>query len=78
MTTELANHILAVLILLLAGVYPVADAKRFKVEKVKGIDKILIAAKKAQNRGMENWQINLKVDPEGVSLTKCIKLNLPL
>jgi len=54
------------------------DARRFKVEKVKGINKILIAAKKAQNKGMENWQINLKVDPEGVSLTKYFKLNLPL
>jgi len=52
------------------------DAKRLKVEKVKGANKILIAAKKAQNKGMENWQINLKVDSEGVSLTKYFKLNL--
>ena len=52
------------------------DAKRFKVEKVKRANKIFIAAKKAQNKGMENWQINLKVDSEGVSLTKYFKLNL--
>jgi len=54
------------------------DAKRFKVEKAKGISKILSAAKIAQKKGMENWQLNLKVDPEGVSLIKYFKLNLSL
>lgn len=52
------------------------DAKRFTVPKVKGIEEIANVAKKAQKKGMENWQINLKVDPEGVVLLDYFKLNL--
>jgi len=54
------------------------DAKRFKVPKVEGAEVIEKAARKAQKKGMENWQINLKVDPKGVTLTKYFKLNLQL
>jgi len=54
------------------------DAKRFIVPKVRGVKEIVNAVKKAQKKGMENWQINLKVDPEGATLIKYFKLNLPL
>lgn len=52
------------------------DAKRFTVPEVGGVKEITDAAKKAQKKGMENWQINLKVDSEGVTLIKYFKLNL--
>ena len=54
------------------------NAKRFTVPKAGGIGKIIRAARKAQKKGLENWQINLKVDPEGVTLIKYFKLNLSL
>jgi len=62
-------------IMLLCHTY---DAKRFKAEKVKGVEKILKAAKIAQKKGMESWQINLKVDSSGVNLIKYFNLNLSL
>jgi sugar fermentation stimulation protein A len=34
------------------------------------------AARKAQKHGVEFWQVNLQVDPEGVELLKCFKLSL--
>ena len=46
------------------------DARRFTVPEVEGVDEIANAAKKAQKKGMENWQINLKVDSEGVAFIK--------
>ena len=54
------------------------DAKRFTVPKVKGAEKMEHAARKAQKKGMENWQMNLKVDSEGVILIKYFKLNLQI
>ena len=52
------------------------DAKRFTVPNVKGVEEIAHAAEKARKKGMETWQINLKVDSEGVTLLTYFKLNL--
>jgi sugar fermentation stimulation protein A len=38
--------------------------------------RIKTAAKKAVEKGVENWQVNLKIDKNGVSLIKYFKLNL--
>jgi len=37
---------------------------------------IIKAARRASRAGVENWQINLKIDEEGISLIKYFKLNL--
>jgi sugar fermentation stimulation protein A len=51
--------------------------KRFEVPKPKVAEKkIVSAAKKAASKGLENWQINLKIDKEGISLIKYFKLEL--
>ncbi len=61
-------------ILLMCYIY---DGPEFKVPPVEDSNmKILKEAKKARKRGMENWQINLKIDKEGVEFLKLRKLNL--
>jgi len=39
-------------------------------------EKIIKAAKKASSKGLENWQINLKIDKHGIKLIDYFKLNL--
>ena len=39
-------------------------------------EKIIKAAKKARAKGLENWQINLKIDKQGIELVDYFKLNL--
>ena len=61
-------------ILLLCNIY---DAEPFKVPKPRDAEvKIVKAAKKARLLGLENWQINLKIDKNSISLIDCFKLNL--
>jgi len=52
------------------------EAKRFAVPKENKNKEIVNAAKKANIAGVENWQINLKIDSEGISLLDYFKLNL--
>ena len=53
------------------------DSPAFQVPPVvKAEQRIVRAAKQAFNRGMENWQINLKIDKTGVSLRDYFKLKL--
>ena len=53
------------------------DGEEFKVPIIdKANLKITSAAKAARVMGLENWQINLKLDEEGVSLLKLRELNL--
>lgn len=51
------------------------DADEFKVPE-KPNSKIVNIVKQATSRGLENWQINLKVDKKGISLIDYFKLNL--
>lgn len=61
-------------IILLCNMY---DAAPFEVPKPRFSErKIVKAARKANRRGLENWQINLKIGKNGVSLIDCFKLNL--
>lgn len=61
-------------IFLLCNIY---DAKPFQVPKLERKEiRIVREAKKAHGRGMENWQINLRIDQEGVSLLDFFKLKL--
>ena len=61
-------------ILLICYLY---DAQPFRVPKPeKGTELILRAAKMAAMAGVENWQINLKVDEEGVALARHFPLEL--
>lgn len=61
-------------IVLLCNIYL---ARPFVVPKPRGSEhKIVKAAKKARLRGLENWQINMKIDKFGVSLLDCFKLKL--
>jgi len=61
-------------IILLCNIY---DAKPFEVPRPEEAEKKIVnAAKKARLRGLENWQINLKIDKTGVSLINFFKLNL--
>ena len=46
---------------------PPADKKTSKIHR---------AAQRAIAKGVENWQINLKIDRHGVSFEKCFALNL--
>lgn len=53
------------------------DAEPFKPPATDKYNKrIKEAAKKAMSKGIENWQINLKVDKHGVKLVKYFKLYL--
>jgi sugar fermentation stimulation protein A len=60
-------------ILLLCYIY---DAEIFMVPAENKQTKIIKAARQARARGLENWQINLKIDKFGVSLIKYFKLGL--
>lgn len=47
------------------------DAKPFKLPPRDSTNsRILAAARRAQNAGVERWQVNLKIDKEGVSLIR--------
>lgn len=53
------------------------DAKPFAVPLPgERENRIVDAAISATDKGMENWQLNLKVDEEGVSLIRCLRLDL--
>jgi sugar fermentation stimulation protein A len=53
------------------------DAKPFQVPPATVQEKRIVdAAMNAVGKGMENWQVNLKVDEEGISLIRCIRLDL--
>jgi len=53
------------------------DSPAFQVPPIAGAEKKIVqAAKQAAARGMENWQINLKIDAAGVSLRDYFKLKL--
>jgi sugar fermentation stimulation protein A len=53
------------------------NATRFEVpKKEKSNEKIVKAARKAHKLGLENWQVNLKIDEDGVSLIDYFKLDL--
>jgi len=55
----------------------VYDAKPFRPPKIDATNaKIIKAARAAQRRGLENWQINMKLTPRGVTLRKCFPLQL--
>jgi len=50
-------------------------ADKFKVPE-KPNNKIVNIVKEATSKGLENWQINLKIDKRGISLIDYFKLNL--
>jgi len=53
------------------------DAPAFKVPPVSKAEmKIVRAARRAQSKGLENWQINLAISKEGVRLVDYFKLEL--
>jgi sugar fermentation stimulation protein A len=54
------------------------DAEPFKVPtKLRASNRTIVkAAKKARMKGLETWQINLKLDRAGLSLIDCFRLNL--
>jgi sugar fermentation stimulation protein A len=61
-------------ILLLCYLY---EAEPFKPPPVDESNaKIIKAARTASAKGLENWQVNLKIDKKGVSLARYFKLNL--
>jgi len=51
------------------------DADEFRVPE-KSNAEIVNIVKKATSRGLENWQINLKIDKKGISLIDYFKLDL--
>ncbi len=59
-------------IVLLCYIY---DAEEFKVPEKPNAE-IIKLVNKAVLRGLENWQINLKIDKRGISLINYFKLNL--
>lgn len=53
------------------------DAQPFKLPSIdKNIKKIQRVVKESIERGVENWQVNLKIDENGVSLLRYFKLKL--
>jgi len=53
------------------------NAKKFRVPKPAVQEaRIVNAARRAASKGLETWQINLKIDRKGVSLIKYFKLDL--
>ncbi|MFH1770756.1 MAG: DNA/RNA nuclease SfsA [archaeon] len=61
-------------IVLLCYIY---DAKPFVRPRLDSDNKkILRAARQSNKKGVENWQVNLKIDEEGVSLRKYFSLDL--
>jgi sugar fermentation stimulation protein A len=52
-------------------------APKFQVPPhTKQENKIIRTARMADRRGLEHWQLNLKVDPEGVTIIDCFPLKL--
>jgi len=51
------------------------DAPKFKIPKNPN-EHVINTVKTATSKGLENWQINLKVDQRGISLINYFKLNL--
>jgi sugar fermentation stimulation protein A len=61
-------------ILLLCYLY---DAKPFEVPTPNPKTfRIREAAREAYSRGLEHWQLNLRIDKQGVEFTRCFKLHL--
>jgi sugar fermentation stimulation protein A len=61
-------------IFLLCNLY---NAEPFKVPEPRSSElKIVRAARKANLKGLENWQINLKIEKDRISLIDCFKLSL--
>ncbi len=60
-------------ILLLCYLY---NSKPFVVPKENPAEKIIKTAKRASSKGLEQWQINLKIDKKGIELINYFKLNL--
>lgn len=61
-------------IFLLCNIY---DAKPFQVPTPASSElKIVKAARRATRRGLEHWQINLKIEKGGVGLLDCFRLRL--
>ena len=53
------------------------DAEPFRPpEQDSSNSRIMRAARGAENKGVENWQINLKIDKKGVELLDYFKLDL--
>jgi len=53
------------------------DASPFSAPKAGSHNKrILSAARSATGKGLENWQVNMRIDAEGVSLIDYFRLNL--
>ena len=53
------------------------DAEPFRPPELDGTNsKILLAARGAKRKGVENWQINLKIDSKGIELLDYFKLDL--
>jgi len=53
------------------------DAERFKAPKLDDDNKIIhLAVKKAESKGVKNWQINFKIDKTGISLINYFKLKI--
>jgi sugar fermentation stimulation protein A len=53
------------------------DAKPFHPPEADDSNsKIINAARRASNRGVENWQINLKINPTGVYIRDYFRLNM--
>jgi sugar fermentation stimulation protein A len=75
--TEIAGHIPEGKrgIVLLCCLY---DAPRFRVPPVNGrmAEEMQAAVRSATMNGLENWQVNLKIDRYGVGLLDCFKLDL--
>jgi sugar fermentation stimulation protein A len=54
------------------------DSPPFQVPKANGLmaGEMKAAVRKATEKGVENWQANFKMDPAGVGLLGCFKLDL--
>lgn len=75
--TEISDHILEGKrgIVLLCHLY---DSPPFKVPQANGrmAEEMKEAVRRATQNGVENWQINFRMDPTGVELLACFKLDL--
>ena len=75
--TEISEHIPEGMrgIVLLCHIF---DAPPFKVPQANGkmAEEMKESVRRATEKGVENWQINFKLDQTGVELLDCIKLDL--
>ena len=75
--TEISEHIPEGMrgIVLLCHIF---DAPRFKVPQANGkmAEEMKESVRRATEKGVENWQINFKLDQTGVGLLDCFKLDL--